>query len=78
MTSNNPSAIWIKNPLAVYAENAEAGIVIQGEKILELVPQGQSPKLMKFMMRVIVFYFLDLSIRIITSIRHSLGLTLKH
>jgi 8-oxoguanine deaminase len=43
MSSKTQSIVWIKKPLAVYAENAEAGVVIQGEKILELVPQGQSP-----------------------------------
>ena len=44
MTSNNPSTVWIKNPLAVFAENAEGGIVLKDQKILELVPLGQSPK----------------------------------
>ena len=34
MTSNNPSAIWIKNPLAVFGENAEGGIVLKDQKIL--------------------------------------------
>ena len=44
MTSNNPSTVWIKNPLAVFAESAEGGIVLKDQKILELVPLGQSPK----------------------------------
>ena len=44
MSSKTQSIVWIKKPLAVYAENAEEGVVIQGEKILELVPQGQNPK----------------------------------
>ena len=44
MSSKTQSIVWIKKPLAVYAENAEAGVVIQGNKILELVSQGQSPK----------------------------------
>jgi len=44
MTSKNQSTVWIKSPLAIFAENAEEGIVIQGEKILELVPLGQRPK----------------------------------
>ena len=30
--------------MAIFAENAEEGIVVQGEKILELVAQGQKPK----------------------------------
>ena len=44
MTFKNPSTVWIKNPLAVFAENAEGGIVLKDQKILELVPLGQSPK----------------------------------
>ena len=44
MSSKTQSIVWIKKPLAVYAENAEAGVVVQGNKILELVSQGQSPK----------------------------------
>ena len=30
--------------MAIFAENAEEGIVVQGEKILELVARGQKPK----------------------------------
>lgn len=35
--------IWIKSPLAILADNAENGIVIEGNKIVELVAQGASP-----------------------------------
>ena len=44
MTSKSQSTVWIKSPLAIFAENAEEGIVVQGEKILELVARGQKPK----------------------------------
>lgn len=30
--------------MAIFAENAEEGIVVQDEKILELVARGQKPK----------------------------------
>ncbi len=35
--------LWIKDPLAVLAANAERGIVIEGTKIVECVARGQSP-----------------------------------
>jgi 8-oxoguanine deaminase len=35
--------LWIKDPLACLAENAERGIVVDGEKIVELVPRGNEP-----------------------------------
>jgi len=44
MTSKSQSTIWIKSPMAIFAENAEEGIVVQDEKILELVARGQKPK----------------------------------
>ncbi|MGB7432957.1 MAG: 8-oxoguanine deaminase [Ahrensia sp.] len=37
-------AIWIKKPLAILAENAGGGLVIEGSRIVELVPSGQLPK----------------------------------
>jgi len=37
--------IWIKNPLAILAKNADGGIVIEGTKIVELVPKGANPTL---------------------------------
>ena len=44
MTSKSQSTVWIKSPMAIFAENAEEGIVVQDEKILELVARGQKPK----------------------------------
>ena len=43
MTQNQ--RCWIKNPQAIYSPNvnAEGGIVIEGEKIVELVSAGQEP-----------------------------------
>ena len=35
--------IWIKHPLAILADNAENGIVIQGTKIIELIPRSKEP-----------------------------------
>src|SRR3954447_10232164 len=37
-------AIWIKDPLAILADGAERGIVIQNGKIVELVQEGRQPK----------------------------------
>ncbi len=37
------ATVWIKNPLAILADNADAGVVIRHGKIIELVPQGQNP-----------------------------------
>ena len=37
---------WIKNPLAVFTSNtleARGGIVIEGAKIVELLPPGRPP-----------------------------------
>src|SRR5271167_3105786 len=36
-------AIWIKDPLAILANGAERGIVVQNGKIVELVPKGRQP-----------------------------------
>jgi 8-oxoguanine deaminase len=36
--------LWIKDPLACLAENAERGIIVDGRKIIELVPKGVEPK----------------------------------
>jgi 8-oxoguanine deaminase len=36
-------AIWIRDPLAILAEGAERGIVVQNGKIVELVPKGGRP-----------------------------------
>ena len=34
--------LWIKNPLAILAENASGGIVVEGSRIAELVPAGKN------------------------------------
>src|SRR3954469_19126614 len=36
-------AIWIKDPLAILAEGAERGVVVQNGRIVELVPKGGQP-----------------------------------
>jgi len=40
----NNEIIWIKNPLAIFADNSEGGVVVQGQKIIELVARGKTPK----------------------------------
>jgi 8-oxoguanine deaminase len=35
--------LWIKNPLAVLAEDAAGGIVVEGARIVELVQRGKTP-----------------------------------
>src|SRR5271165_1963784 len=37
-------AMWIKDPLAILADGAERGIVVQQGRIVELVPRGGQPK----------------------------------
>src|SRR6266852_735596 len=36
-------AIWIKDPLAILADGAERGVVVQNGRIVELVPKGGQP-----------------------------------
>lgn len=36
--------LWIKNPLAVLAEDAAGGIVVEGTRIVELVQRGKTPR----------------------------------
>ena len=36
--------VWIKSPLAILAEGAEGGIVVDGSRIVELVPAGAAPE----------------------------------
>ena len=43
MSDTNPAAIWIKNPLAIFAQDSDGGVVIQGQKIIELVSLGETP-----------------------------------
>ena len=37
------SALWIKDPLAILADGAERGIVLQDGRIMELIAAGRSP-----------------------------------
>ena len=37
------SPLWIKDPLAIFAEGAERGVVLRGGRIAELVPAGRAP-----------------------------------
>ena len=36
-------AIWIKDPLGIFADGAERGIVVRDGRIVELVPAGGQP-----------------------------------
>jgi 8-oxoguanine deaminase len=36
-------AIWIRDPLAIFADGAERGVVVRGGKIVELVAKGREP-----------------------------------
>lgn len=35
--------LWLKDPLAILAEGAEAGVVVEGNRIVELVARGRTP-----------------------------------
>jgi 8-oxoguanine deaminase len=35
--------LWIKDPLAIFAAGAERGLVVEGERIVELVAHGKTP-----------------------------------
>jgi 8-oxoguanine deaminase len=39
----NSSPLWIKDPLAILASDADRGIVLHDDRIVELVPAGRSP-----------------------------------
>ncbi len=41
--SGDAPAIWIKDPLAIFADGAERGIVVRDGRIAELVPAGRNP-----------------------------------
>jgi 8-oxoguanine deaminase len=43
MTNDEKSALWIKDPVAILANGADRGIVVQGGRIVELVAAGRSP-----------------------------------
>src|ERR1700742_2157191 len=42
--TNNASAIWIKDPLAILADGAERGIGVQDGRIADLVAAGREPR----------------------------------
>ena len=35
--------LWIKNPLAILADSASAGLVVEGAKIVALARLGETP-----------------------------------
>src|ERR1700721_1331555 len=41
-------AVWIKDPLAILAGAADRGIVVQGHRIVELVPAGGTPATVEY------------------------------
>jgi 8-oxoguanine deaminase len=43
MASEPATALWIKDPLAILADGAARGVVVQDGRIVELVPAGRSP-----------------------------------
>jgi 8-oxoguanine deaminase len=43
MTKDQSIALWIKDPLAIYADGAERGIVVRDGRIVELVAAGRNP-----------------------------------
>jgi 8-oxoguanine deaminase len=43
MTNDKKPALWIKDPLGIFAEAAERGIVVKDGRIVELVPAGRGP-----------------------------------
>jgi 8-oxoguanine deaminase len=48
MTNGNQPPLWIKDPLAILADGAARGIVVQGGRIVELVAAGGSPATLDF------------------------------
>ena len=37
------SRLWIRDPLAIFADGAERGIVVEDNRITELVASGREP-----------------------------------
>ena len=37
------SRLWIQDPLAIFAQDATRGVVIEGRQITELIATGQEP-----------------------------------
>ena len=44
MTNDTSTALWIKDPLAILADGAERGVVVQDGRIVELVGAGREPR----------------------------------
>jgi 8-oxoguanine deaminase len=44
MTNDTSAALWVKDPLAILADGAERGIVVQDGRIVELVGAGREPR----------------------------------
>ena len=44
MASDQTSPLWIKDPLAILADGAERGIVVEDGRIVELVASGREPR----------------------------------
>jgi 8-oxoguanine deaminase len=42
---DRPMKTWIKNPLAILAEDAGGGLVVDGSRIVELVKSGKTPEI---------------------------------
>ena len=36
--------LWIKDPLAIFADDAERGVVVEGTRIVERVARGETPE----------------------------------
>jgi 8-oxoguanine deaminase len=43
MPTEDHRALWIKDPLAIFADGAARGVVVQDGRIAELVPAGRNP-----------------------------------
>jgi 8-oxoguanine deaminase len=43
MTNGTAPALWIKDPLAILVDGAERGVVVQGDRIVELIGAGLEP-----------------------------------
>src|ERR1700755_1546822 len=43
MRMSESNVLWIKDPLAILADGAERGVVVQDGRIVELVPKGGAP-----------------------------------
>ncbi len=41
---NQAETLWIKDPLAIFADHAECGVVVRGSEIVECVARGAQPK----------------------------------